>query len=56
MGRLVIDGNSVYELDEDCLRKKGLLPQAGQKDGGIWGRPEPGKPWKPDQDGNRKRH
>lgn len=23
MGRLVIDGNSVYEIDEECIRKKG---------------------------------
>lgn len=22
MGRLVIDGNSVYEIDEECMRKK----------------------------------
>lgn len=22
MGRLVIDGNKVYEIDEDCLKKK----------------------------------
>lgn len=22
MGKLVIDGNSVYELDEGCIRKK----------------------------------
>ncbi len=22
MGRLIIDGNRVYELDEECLRKK----------------------------------
>ena len=23
MGRLVIDGNSVYEIDEDCVQRKG---------------------------------
>lgn len=23
MGKLVIDGNSVYEIDEDCIRKRG---------------------------------
>ena len=23
MGRLVIDGNSVYEIDEECIRKDG---------------------------------
>ena len=22
MGRLIIDGNSVYELDEECIRRK----------------------------------
>lgn len=22
MGKLVIDGNSVYEIDEECLRKR----------------------------------
>lgn len=22
MGKLVIDGNSVYEIDEDCVRRK----------------------------------
>ena len=22
MGRLVIDGNSVYEIDEECLRRR----------------------------------
>ncbi|MCI8859772.1 MAG: hypothetical protein HFI71_09715 [Lachnospiraceae bacterium] len=22
MGRLVIDGNSVYEIDEECIRKR----------------------------------
>lgn len=22
MGRLIIDGNQVYEMDEECLRKK----------------------------------
>jgi hypothetical protein len=25
LGRLIIDGNSVYEVDEECL-KKGKLP------------------------------
>ncbi|MCI9531809.1 MAG: hypothetical protein HFH38_08685 [Lachnospiraceae bacterium] len=24
MGKLVIDGNSVYEIDEECVRRKGL--------------------------------
>lgn len=22
MGRLIIDGNSVYEIDEECMRQK----------------------------------
>ena len=22
MGRLIIDGNSVYEIDEECMRRK----------------------------------
>ena len=22
MGQLIIDGNSVYEIDEECIRKK----------------------------------
>lgn len=22
MGRLIIDGNSVYEIDDECIRKK----------------------------------
>lgn len=29
MGRLVIDGNSVYEIDEECIRKK--RQQQGQQ-------------------------
>ena len=24
MGKLIIDGNSVYEVDEECLRQKEL--------------------------------
>ena len=24
MGKLIIDGNSVYEVDEECLKKRGL--------------------------------
>ena len=23
MGRLIIDGNTVYEIDEECMRRKG---------------------------------
>ncbi len=24
MGRLIIDGNSVYEIDEDCIKQGGI--------------------------------
>lgn len=27
MGRLIIDGNSVYEVDEECLRKRRVPPE-----------------------------
>ena len=29
MGRLIIDGNSVYEVDEECLKKKRISPVCG---------------------------
>ena len=29
MGKLVIDGNSVYEIDEECARKKKLPKECG---------------------------
>lgn len=34
MGRLVIDGNSVYEIDEECERKKMMeeLKRAEEKE------------------------
>lgn len=34
MGRLIIDGNRVYELDEACLRKKKVpeRPPAREKE------------------------
>ena len=25
MGRLIIDGNSVFEIDEECLKKREIL-------------------------------
>lgn len=34
MGRLIIDGNRVYELDEACLQRKrraGLLVESDEK-------------------------
>lgn len=27
MGRLIIDGNKVYELDEDCMERKKQMEQ-----------------------------
>ena len=37
MGRLVIDGNSVYEIDEECERKKEEQKRQadGEKTGGT---------------------
>lgn len=32
MGKLIIDGNSVYEIDEECIRKKEKKKQ-GKKEG-----------------------
>ena len=26
MGKLIIDGNSVYEIDEECLKKRKISP------------------------------
>ena len=35
MGKLVIDGNKVYTVDEDCMKKKNLtLTQIRQKETG----------------------
>jgi hypothetical protein len=31
MGRLIVDGNQVYEIDEECLKQK-TLP----KECGVW--------------------
>ncbi|MCI9492983.1 MAG: hypothetical protein HFH42_07650 [Lachnospiraceae bacterium] len=46
MGRLVIDGNSVYEIDEECIRRKEdqekrQRNQRERKD--RWNRPRRGK-------------
>lgn len=30
MGRLIIDGNRIYELDEACLRRKKQSDEQGQ--------------------------
>ena len=27
MGKLIIDGNSVYEVDEECLKKRRIPPE-----------------------------
>lgn len=32
MGRLIIDGNSVYEVDEECLKKKKVNPECRVKE------------------------
>lgn len=32
MGKLIIDGNSVYEIDEECIREKEKKKQ-GKKEG-----------------------
>ncbi|MCI7322975.1 MAG: hypothetical protein MR508_06665 [Lachnospiraceae bacterium] len=32
MGQLIIDGNSVYEVDEECLRKKRINPECRIKE------------------------
>lgn len=32
-GKLVIDGNSVYELDEECIRKKREHDKEREKEG-----------------------
>ncbi len=32
-GKLVIDGNSVYELDEECIRKKREQDKEREKEG-----------------------
>ncbi len=32
MGRLVIDGENVYELDEECLREKSKKKEEKEKD------------------------
>lgn len=27
--RLIIDGNSVYEIDEECLKRRNVPPECG---------------------------
>lgn len=29
MGRLIIDGNSFFEIDEECIKKKRISKQCG---------------------------
>ncbi len=29
MSRLIIDGNSVFEIDEECVKKKKIPPECG---------------------------
>ena len=33
MGKLVIDGNSVYELDEECIRRRKDQDKEREKEG-----------------------
>lgn len=33
MGKLVIDGNSVYEIDEECIRKKETQEKLSRSNG-----------------------
>lgn len=50
MGKLVIDGNSVYEIDENCIRRKekekSQRKEGGQTEGSLRteGRALPQKP------------
>ena len=30
--KLIIDGNAVYEIDEDCMRKKRMEEKKGNKE------------------------
>lgn len=33
MGKLIIDGNKVYTVDEDCMKRKNLaMPQMNQRE------------------------
>ncbi len=29
MGKLIIDGNSFFEIDEECIKKKRISPKCG---------------------------
>ena len=40
MGRLVIDGKEVYELDEDCLRRKQKLKKKETEPGAWYTHPD----------------
>ncbi len=33
MSKLIIDGNAVYEIDEECMKKKGERKTAAEKKG-----------------------
>lgn len=35
MGRLIIDGNRIYELDEACLRRKKQSGEQGQHEAAV---------------------
>lgn len=32
MGKLIIDGKSVYEVDEECLKKRNVPPECKVED------------------------
>ena len=33
MGKLIIDGNEVYEIDEECMKKKGSGKEEADRTG-----------------------
>ena len=43
MGRLIIDGNRVYELDEACLQRKRKSGRTNEQDRGMQMQNERGK-------------
>lgn len=43
MGRLVIDGNKVYEIDEKCLERKRKKERNEKKQGGEYREKNPAK-------------
>lgn len=31
-GKLIVEGNNVYEVDEECLKKKRIPPECGVRE------------------------